>query len=355
MMGDRGFARWLCVTIVAAIASVTPASAGPAENSALLDAAFRLDLEAVKEALASGANPNSQSALVVGHKLVTPIKAVTMGGWGLERDVAEQRALSIATLLFAHGAIIGSDDFGVLSHPVTRGEWKFVTLLLEKGASPILRTDGYTPTELAVKYDKRAIYDLLIANGGKAVSERDAAQIALVHAVAVDDHLRMRKAVKDGASIDAPDVSGTTALLSALSIPVYVADHAASVEWAIKNGADVNRWGKASGSGETNEMPLHLFVSRNRHSMNGGDEDARRHAERTMRLILETGAKVSGMDTNGMTPLHEAAKADNLKAAEILIEAGSKISPRDKLGKQPLDYAESAAMIKLLKDYGAKE
>ncbi len=74
-----------------------------------------------------------------------------------------------------------------------------------------------------------------------------------------------------------------------------------------------------------------------------------------MRMILEAGAKVSGMDTNDMAPLHWATKADNLRAAEILIEAGSGISPRDKMGKQPLDYAESAAMIKRLKDHGAKE
>jgi hypothetical protein len=39
----------------------------------------------------------------------------------------------------------------------------------------------------------------------------------------------------------------------------------------------------------------------------------------------------------------------------MLIEAGSKIMPKDDKGKTPLDYAESAEMIKLLKDHGAKE
>ena len=143
--------------------------------------------------------------------------------------------------------------------------------------------------------------------------------------------------------------------MSALKFPVFYADDAATVRWLIKKGANVNWPGKVSGFHDTYEMPLHLFVSRNPSSMNGDDEDARRFSERTMRLILEAGAKVSGMDTNDMTPLHWAAKADNFRAAEILIEAGSRISPRDKMGKQPLDYAESAAMIKLLKDHGAKE
>ena len=39
----------------------------------------------------------------------------------------------------------------------------------------------------------------------------------------------------------------------------------------------------------------------------------------------------------------------------MLIEAGCKIMPTDRRGKTPLDYAESAEMIKLLKDHGAKE
>ena len=121
------------------------------------------------------------------------------------------------------------------------------------------------------------------------------------------------------------------------------------------NGANVNGRERTSGSGDAYMMPLHLFVRRNPRSMNGDDEVARLSAEQTMRLLLEAGARVSGMDTNDITPLHWAAKGDNLRAAEILIEAGSKISPRDKMGKQPLDYAESAAMIKLLKDHGAKE
>jgi ankyrin repeat protein len=64
---------------------------------------------------------------------------------------------------------------------------------------------------------------------------------------------------------------------------------------------------------------------------------------------LKAGAKVSGTDERGWTPLHAAARFDNVLLAEILIKEGAKIMPRDNTGKTPLDYAESAAMIRLLK------
>ena len=53
-------------------------------------------------------------------------------------------------------------------------------ITLPKGASPTYRSYGYTPAKLAVKHDHKAIYDLLIANGGRPVSGGVAAQIALV-------------------------------------------------------------------------------------------------------------------------------------------------------------------------------
>lgn len=56
-----------------------------------------------------------------------------------------------------------------------------------------------------------------------------------------------------------------------------------------------------------------------------------------------------------MTPLHIAAKQNDIYMATTLIKAGAKIMPKDDTGKTPLDYAESAEMIKLLKSHGAKE
>ena len=54
-------------------------------------------------------------------------------------------------------------------------------------------------------------------------------------------------------------------------------------------------------------------------------------------------------------PWHHSAEFNNVVGAQMLIDAGCKISPTDRKGKTPLDYAESAEMIRLLKDHGAKE
>ncbi len=75
----------------------------------------------------------------------------------------------------------------------------------------------------------------------------------------------------------------------------------------------------------------------------------------SIQSLLQRGALVSARDYDGRTPLHIAAKRNNVVGAQMLIDAGCKIMPKDDKGKTPLDYAESAEMIKLLKDHGAKE
>jgi len=72
--------------------------------------------------------------------------------------------------------------------------------------------------------------------------------------------------------------------------------------------------------------------------------------------LLKAGARVSSTTYDRkQTPLHIAARFQNVKAAELLLKAGAKVMPRDEDGKTPLDLAEKSSMIKLLKAYGAKE
>ena len=84
--------------------------------------------------------------------------------------------------------------------------------------------------------------------------------------------------------------------------------------------------------------------------------ELRQLAEDTLARLFKAGAKVSGVDEKtGQTPLHIAARINNVRAAEIFIKEGATVMPKDRLGKTPLDYAESAAMIRLLKENGAIE
>ena len=61
------------------------------------------------------------------------------------------------------------------------------------------------------------------------------------------------------------------------------------------------------------------------------------------------------MDRDGRTPLHLAAKVNNIPAAEILILGGARVMARDISGRTPLDYAKSRRMIELLKQHEATE
>src|SRR5437879_1529513 len=86
---------------------VVSASAGPAEDAALREAAMNLDIFAAKDALAKGANPNATSS---GPRPLTPLQAVTFGMLGHRVRDANSKALEIAKVLFSNGAKIGVSD-----------------------------------------------------------------------------------------------------------------------------------------------------------------------------------------------------------------------------------------------------
>ncbi len=133
----------------------------------------------------------------------------------------------------------------------------------------------------------------------------------------------------------------------------------------LKKKANPNEEGRACFAGVPG-LPLHTAMVSTQidfmvygPSADAGRSDQQIDHAAYARLVLETlveaGAYVGGRSKDGKTPLHVAAKLNNLFGAELLLKAGSTVMPRDDAGKTPLDYAESADMIKLLKAHGATE
>ena len=345
--------RAVTATILSLFAGAVSVSAGPADDAALEQAVKQLDVVAVKAALQRGANPNTPSAAL---RTMTPLSLLSMAMAFSQIPSANAKAVEIANVLFSSGARLGSADRGILFFPISHGNLQLVSLLLDRGASPTAKTEGYTPAELAIKYGQKEIYDHLVSRGAIPVEREAIAQVAFVAAVATADIATMEKMLTSGARIDAPDPNGTTALISALHWPAYRRKEAEIIWWLLDKGADPNVTGE-SGLKGIDGIPLHIFVAMSPYPSRGVDSfpEAKVLVEETLTRLLKAGAKVSGMDEHGRTPLHVAAKSDNVIAAEILIRAGARLMAKDVQGKTPLDYAESATMIALLKRNGATE
>jgi ankyrin repeat protein len=321
----------------------------------------KLDLAGVKTALDEGADPNwvSGSNSVIG-KLVSG-----SGCWEYEHVAKpEQKGVDILQVLLKAGAgPKTTDDYNALFAPVSEGYALFTGALLDSGHfSPRREIEGMTPMEIAARYGRSNIIELLQKHGVAALEPKEAAQQRLIGAAGEHDIPGMEDAIDAGADVNGNIRQGETALLEALSMMGYREWDSASVLYLLKKGADPTIQGSESAEDPWDKTTaLHLAIQSSSYVLDKKHQEDQEGKDRAMRAVsvikalLQHGALVSARDYYGQTPLHIAAKRNNVVGAQMLIDAGCKIAPLDQVGKSPLDYAESAEMIKLLKDHGAKE
>jgi ankyrin repeat protein len=119
---------------------------------AIHKAAYRGDLNKMKELLASGANPNMPD-----KKGLTPLMLAT-----------QKKHQDIMTVLISHGADVNAklkNGFTALFYPCMFGGAAIAKLLIDSGANVNAKEDGNTPLMWSAFRGHVDIVELLLANG----------------------------------------------------------------------------------------------------------------------------------------------------------------------------------------------
>jgi len=337
----------------------------------LLRAIEDLDPNAVKAALRAGANPNCsfQKDEKKCSAIRLSILSVEISKDDYLHRSADEKCKEVLDLLISNGASLQYNDQDALYHSVRKGLLEVTELLLEAGANPKLEVYYKKPIELAIERARDDIVELLIEHGAKKVNQKDARQLRFIYLAGLIPRIdfpeyeynhpiiEMQKLLDHGAEVNSANRAGQRALHNAFnSLPSF--EKYSTVMFLLQNGANPNLLARERAT-EKFSTVFHRFVFYSGMSIRLAKPFKTSQPLTEIRLFLDAllrnGANISLVDSNGKTPLHIAAKYDNLVFAKILIKNVANVNIQDKDGKTPLDYAESAEMIKLLKSQGAKE
>jgi len=380
----------------------------PAQTANLFAAMGAEDPEAMKKALAQGADPNAE------HRGCRAVwRAAQSHSWG-KGDGSIEKAREMVKVLAENGGDVCRKYWGdntVLHWAAQYGFMDIAEIALEKGADVNAIEDmGSTPLHNAVWGDRTEMSKFLIDAGAniniknqqdKTPLERaeemikaysvpkekkkwqdlarymkekgtkgPAIQVDKTKYDSLQDAVRAKRMdaikylLKKGA-----DVSGK----GAYNTPLYVAILEKSPDIAkflIEKGADVNVQNRGDGSTAlmiasrlkaTDLVKLLLEKGANVNVKNKKGETALAlaaysYATDIMRILIEKGAEVNVKDYRGYTPLHSAVGRKDQELVQLILAKGADIQAKTKNGETPFDLALTAydkSVLKLLIYSGA--
>lgn len=283
-----------------------------------------------KEQLMYRKPPDYDSALhfAVHKKNVDIVKLLIDRGVNLDQQNGKlQTALHLATeaenepivkMLCASGAdpdVIDKDHQTPIHIATARSYHRIVDILSEKFKASIMsRTkDGSTLMHLASNaYNSQAA--MAFIRKGIPIHMPNKAGAKCIHMAAIRGHVEVVKAiVAKGEMVDCRTKDG----LTPLHLAVKFGQHEV-VETLLGLGADLKLK-----TGKLGETPLHIATMV-------------KDGERCVDLLIKSGAEVDATEMNLETPMHFAARFNNLKAVQLLLEDGAKVDSQNVDGENVL-------------------
>lgn len=313
------------------------------KNEALFQAMHSMDLEAIEEALANGADVNAikdwgdsplswserderkhyinaiqlfleQGAkidtgvgrsicyIAVKHNHIKIIKSVLASGvyvnpqdhdlHTLLREAIEYDRIELVQLLLANGIDINAQSLfsdTALHHAAVYGPIAIAQFLLENGAD-VNAQDDYlnTPLHRAAAFDNIAIAQLLLENGADVNAKNEYGRTVLWNAIEAGpfrgSSVEMAELLlANGADVNAQNNYGQTALYAAIGGDPYTKGRIKMVELLLDHDMDVN----SIVSAKENLTPLLLAVIRKEKEI--------------VKFLLDRGANRKAEDINGRT------------------------------------------------------
>lgn len=183
-----------------------------------------------------------------------------------------------------------------------RGQAEMVKLLVEAGAETNAPDNGHRPLDFAAESGNAEVVQFLITHGA-------------------------RVNVNSTCCLGALHLAAARGALDAIRV-------------LLAHGAEPNA------VGDSNHTPLFSALDGGRQTEEGEPRQAARDA--ILRALIEAGAKVNWVASDGDTPLTVAVESGNLRAVRILLEAGANVDVKNRNKESPIGLARQREIAALL-------
>eukprot|EP00953_Heterococcus_sp_UTEX-ZZ885_P029384 15599-Heterococcus_DN1.PRE.2 len=340
----------------------TSSSAGIWERTALMVAcSVSDDLKTVQALLAGGADPCYQA----GSDGITALHlAATVGCTDVCRELCTASSNRVL-------ALTNKSD-GCSATPLIAAcvleQHAVVKLLCELRAN-VHHGDaaGNTPLMVAAEGPSTSVLQLLLQQSSINVNQRnDTGDTALVKAACTGNAAAVRLLLQHGADACSINNSCFSTVFAAaiggdLQILELLIQHGADVRAVTDRGFTLLMQAATDNQPRVAEFLIQQGLSV--HAVDDSGSTALHHAAasaskgtETMRVLLAHGADVNAVDLQRCTPLHLAARSEQLDKVEVLVAAGADVLRTDEIGGTALHVAihfEHLTVVQLLLEHGA--